>query len=243
MNKLILYRIITWATIIFSSVNQLAAQINLTDQKNEPVTFNADWISCPDVNQKEYGVYHLRKVFELPARPSQFIIHVSGDHRYRLFVNGKQVCHGPARGDLRNWKYETLDIAPFLNAGSNVLAAQLWNMGTGAPAAQISYQTGFILQGEGEAQELVNTNESWRIIRNEGYFPEVIPPSKLASYIVGSCDSVIFNKYPWGWQEQGYDDTNWKTPVKESKGKYFNDKRILIPRDIPLLEEKHHRTP
>lgn len=224
--------------ILFSSVNQLVAQINSADRKKELVTFNADWISYPDINQTEYGVYHLRKVFEMPVKPNQFIVHVSGDHRYRLFVNGKQVCHGPARGDLRNWKYETLDIAPFLHTGRNVLAAQLWNMGTGAPAAQISYQTGFILQGPGEAEKLVNTNESWRIIRNEGYFPEVIPTSKLASYIVGSCDSVVFSKYPWGWQEPDYDDSNWKTPLRETKGKYFNDKRILISRDIPFLEEK-----
>lgn len=223
---------------LLCSVNQLSAQVNQLNSKVQTVIFKADWISCPDANQKEYGVYHLRKVFELPEKPRQFVVHVSGDHRYRLFVNGKQVCHGPARGDLRNWKYETLDIAPYLKAGSNVLAAQLWNMGAGAPAAQISYQTGFILQGNSDAESLVNTNNSWRIIRNEGYFPEVIPPSKLASYIVGSCDSVVFSKYLWGWQEPGYDDTNWKKPVPESKGKYFNDKRILVPRNIPLLEEK-----
>jgi hypothetical protein len=225
-------------SVLLGLANQLMAQPDLNGENNLPVIFNADWISCPDDNPHEYGVYHLRKVFELTEKPSRFIIHVSGDHRYRLFVNGKQVCQGPARGDLRNWKYETLDIASFLNAGNNVLAAQLWNMGSGAPAAQISYQTGFILQGTGDAEKLVNTNESWRIIRNEGYFPEVIPPTQVASYIVGSCDSVVFSKYPWGWQQLGYDDSLWKKPVKESKGKYFNEKRILIPRDIPFLEEK-----
>ena len=233
---------ILFISIVLSALlglaNQLMAQTDLNGGNNHPVIFNADWISCPDENPHEYGVYHLRKVFELTEKPSRFIIHVSGDHRYRLFVNGKQVCQGPARGDLRNWKYETLDIAPFLNARSNVLAAQLWNMGSGAPAAQISYQTGFILQGTGDAEKLVNTNESWRIIRNEGYFPEVIPPTQVASYIVGSCDSVVFSKYPWGWEQPGFDDSLWKKPVRESKGKYFNEKRILIPRDIPFLEEK-----
>lgn len=225
-------------SVLLGLTNQLMAQPDLNGENNHPVIFNADWISCPDENPHEYGVYHLRKVFELTEKPSRFIIHVSGDHRYRLFVNGKQVCQGPARGDLRNWKYETLDIVSFLNAGNNVLAAQLWNMGSGAPAAQISYQTGFILQGTGDAEKLVNTNESWRIIRNEGYFPEVIPPTQVASYIVGSCDSVVFSKYPWGWEQPGFDDSLWKKPVKESKGKYFNEKRILIPRDIPFLEEK-----
>jgi hypothetical protein len=33
-------------------------------------------------------VYHFRRTFELQARPSFFVIHVTGDNRYQLFVNG-----------------------------------------------------------------------------------------------------------------------------------------------------------
>lgn len=239
MNKFLQFTLLLFYSFMLSNGNAAtnrAAEKGLPE--DSPVTFSADWISYPDINPKEYGVFHLRKVFDLAEKPSQFIIHVSGDNRYRLFVNGKQVCHGPARGDLRNWKYETLDIAQYLKVGSNVLAALLWNMGSGGPAAQISYQTGFILQGNSDAENLANTNTSWRITRNNGYFPEVIPPSKLASYIVGSCDSINFKEYPWGWEQLNFDDSNWKTPVPEKKARYFNEKRILVPRNIPLLEEK-----
>ncbi|ACU06167.1 alpha-L-rhamnosidase C-terminal domain-containing protein [Pedobacter heparinus] len=201
-------------------------------------SFDADWISCPDVNLKSYGVFHMRKVFELTSRPKQFVVHVSGDQRYRLFANGTPVCFGPARGDLRNWNYETIDIAPYLKTGKNVLAVQLWNMGSGAPAAQLTYQTGFILQGNSNAEQMVNTNNSWRIIQNKGYFPEPFPPSRLASYIVGSCDSVVFKNYPFGWQNINYDDKSWLSPVSETKPRYYTEKRSLIPRSIPMMEEK-----
>ena len=199
---------------------------------------NADWISCPEVNLQAYGVYHLRKTFGLPDKPRQFIIYVSGDQRYRLFVNGVPVCFGPARGDLRNWNYETIDVAPYLKAGKNVLAAQVWNMGSGAPAAQVTAQTGFFLQGSSAADSMVNTNKSWRVIRNESYFPEPFPSSRLASYIVGSCDSVNFEKYPLGWQNADYNDENWLVPVSEAKERYYIDKRTLKPRSIPMMEEK-----
>lgn len=199
--------------------------------------WNADWISCPGVNLKEYGVYHLRKTFDLTTKPRAFVIHVSGDQRYRLFVNGNPVCFGPARGDLRNWNYETIDIAPWLTVGKNVLAAQLWHMGGGAPAAQVSAQTGFVLQGNSDAEKQVNTDNTWRVIKNEGNFAEPFPSSRLASYIVGSCDSVVFKNYPFNWQNPNYDDSKWLTPVSEAKARYYTEKRIMKPRSIPMMEE------
>src|ERR1700722_14206592 len=63
----------------------------------------ASWISCPGVSQRAYGVYHFRKTFVLGTVPGRFVVHLSADNRYRLFVNGKGVCFGPARSDLAHW--------------------------------------------------------------------------------------------------------------------------------------------
>ena len=41
-----------------------------------------------------YGVYHFRKSFDLEVVPSRFIVHVSADNRYKLYVNGKLVSLG-----------------------------------------------------------------------------------------------------------------------------------------------------
>jgi alpha-L-rhamnosidase len=201
------------------------------------IALNADWISCPGTDVKAYGVFHLRKTFQLQMQPAHFVVHLSGDQRYRLFVNGRPACFGPARGDLRNWNYETIDIAPYLTTGKNVLAVQLWNMGKGAPAAQVSYQTGFVMQGNSVAESAVNTNATWRIIKNEGYFEEPFPASRLASYIVGSCDSVVYKNYPFNWQNKDYDDSDWLTPIAEVKERYYNEHRVLKPRNIPMMEE------
>jgi hypothetical protein len=87
----------------------------------------ANWIAVPDAPARDYGVYHFRRTFDLPAKPSCFILRVSADNRYKLYVNGRQAALGPARGDLLNWRYETVDIAGDLRAGKNVLAAAVWN--------------------------------------------------------------------------------------------------------------------
>jgi hypothetical protein len=163
--------------------------------------WSARWITCPAAPQREYGVYHFRKEISVETVPANFVVHVTADNRYRLFVNGVAVSSGPARGDLYNWYYATLNIAPFLHPGKNTIAALVWNMGTLAPVAQISQQTGFLLQGNTEIEKSVNTNASWKVLNNEAYHPcSVDNASRLRTYmVIGPGDSVQADKYPWGW--------------------------------------------
>lgn len=117
--------------------------------------WKAQWITGPgkpinrftagsDLSLKEYGVVKFRKTIELSGKPTSFIVHVSADNRYKLFVNGKQIAQGPARGDLYFWNFETLNLAPYLEAGRNTVAAVVWNDGRLKPEAQISFLTSFI---------------------------------------------------------------------------------------------------
>jgi alpha-L-rhamnosidase len=120
---------------------------------------------------KDYGIYHFRKSIDLPTKPAKFVIHVSADNRYKLYVNDKLVSMGPARGDTYYWNFETIDIAPYLQAGKNTVAALVWNEGDYRPEAQISERTAFILQGDTEKEEALNTNDTWKSIRNKAYQP------------------------------------------------------------------------
>ena len=130
-------------------------------------SFTARWITDPAGPQFEYGVHHFRKTFDLPAKPARFVVHATADNRYQLFVNGQRVSWGPARGDLFHWRYETVDIASRLRAGKNVLAAVVWNFGPDAPLAQITEQTGFLLQGDTQDEAMVNTGQTpWKCARD-----------------------------------------------------------------------------
>ena len=50
----------------------------------------APWIFSPSAGGNDFGVFHFRRVFELSAKPATFVVHVSADNRYRLFVNGER---------------------------------------------------------------------------------------------------------------------------------------------------------
>src|SRR5574344_27955 len=111
----------------------LSAQIHLPAYQQTLINpallegyWSAHWIGVPSANLRDYGVYHFRKTIQLETVPSTYVIHVSADNRYKLFVNDSLVSLGPCRGDLNNWNFETVDIAPFLKAGQNNLAAIVW---------------------------------------------------------------------------------------------------------------------
>ena len=157
------------------------------------------WIAPPDTPGDAYGVFHFRRTFELPSRPERFIVHVSGDNRYRLFVNGRQVSSGPERSDLMHWRYETLDLAPHLRAGKNVVAALVWNWGAHRPVAQFSRRTAFLMQADTEREVVANTGREWKVLRNPGYEPiPVVGPAAGGYYAAPPGESVDGSRFPVG---------------------------------------------
>jgi hypothetical protein len=210
--------------------------------KNWPAT----WIAVPGAPENEYGVYHFRKTFELSNKPGKFVVHVSADNRYKLFVNGELVSLGPARSDTYNWAFETVDIAPQLQSGKNTIAAVVWNFAQYAPVAQMSLnKTGFILQGNGPTEQMVNTNQTWKGICNEGYSPVI---ADLKTYfVVGPGDKIEAAKYPWGWEQLKFDDSSWSAvrQIISGGGKGSRDYPAwqLTPRSIPMQELSDERIP
>jgi len=176
---------------------------------------DAPWISYPTASVTDYGVYHFRKAFDLEKVPAEFVIHVSADNRYHLFVNGERVCYGPAKGDLKTYKYDVVDIAPFLRKGKNQLAALVYNAGKDKPMALLSAQTAFLLRPADNAYGEITTGSEWKTFKNPAYEPvsyyEMLFEHRwfYGYYACGPGDKLDAAKYPWGWEAAGFDDTEW----------------------------------
>ncbi|NWG12607.1 MAG: hypothetical protein HXY20_03635 [Acidobacteria bacterium] len=209
--------------------------------------WRASWIAPEAAHPFDFGVYHFRRAFELSAKPASYVIHVTGDNRYQLFVNGRRVVWGPARGDLFHWRFETIDIAPYLRAGRNVLAAVVWNYSQLAPMAQITHQTGFLVQGDTESERDADTNPAWRAIRNAAYTPLPVTHAEMRGYfVVGPGEQVDGTAYPWGWEQESFDDSLWPAArvlvyASAREARDSHSPWMLVPRDIPFMEETPQR--
>jgi hypothetical protein len=211
----------------------------------------AKWIAPARVPGDSFTVFHARRSFTLDKEPVRFVVHVSADNRYRLYVNGSHVSSGPQRSDVTHWRYETIDLAHRLHVGRNVIAAVVWNWGAARPVAQYSHRTGFLVQGDSPAESLVNTDSAWKILVDSAYAPIAITSASMGNYFAAAPgDSIDGARYPWGWESVQYDDAAWIAPaivgdVKRHAmppGDYGEVSGWqLEPRSIPPMEERVQR--
>lgn len=225
--------------LCLSSPRSVTAQtINpklLTDQ------WKAYWIAAPNQPARDYGVYHFQKSVDMPTQPAKFVIHISADNRYKLYVNHQLVSLGPARGDMYYWNYETVDIAKYLIGGKNTIAAVVWNDGETRPEAQISERTAFILQGDTEKEWAFNTNNSWKCIRDNAYKP-LTGIGYSTYYVAGPGELLDLQQTVKNWQDN---DGGWEDAKLVDRGnpKGFKNASgwMLVPSSLPQMELKQQR--
>jgi alpha-L-rhamnosidase len=220
-----------------------------------PVRWQAQWIMHPEVAPQSHAMVLFRKTFEVNEKPDNFLIHLSADNHYRFFVNGEYVLRGPARGDLSHWFYESVDIAKYLQEGKNVVAAEVVNWGPNRSFSYFSQMVSFILQGNSETENIVNTlADSWKCLHNRAVYPKIVDwifdrsTIDFGLYIGNPTDSIIGNQYPWGWETADYDDSAWLPArwadvaggrgTQHAGGILYSGGKLLVPRRAPILKER-----
>lgn len=237
---------ILFLTTYFSGFSQIRLEGFNSDKINPELykrVWNASWISVPDTSENAFGVYHFRKTFHLENVPGEFIIHISADNRYKLFVNGVQISLGPARCDQFNWNFETVDIVSHLKTGKNTLAALVWDYGNLKPIAQMSFgKTELIIQGNSHTEGVVNTDDSWVCAKSSAYNHWESEEPAIGYYVAGPGELFDSRKHLWKWETSDYDDSAWLPAVVglqgATKGGIDYPGRNLVPTPIPPMEKK-----
>lgn len=206
--------------------------------------WTAHWITCPDAPQRDAVVFHARKVLELNAVPRHFLVHVSADNQFLLYVNQQRAGSGPARSDGAHWRFETYDLAPLLHPGRNVIAATVWNFGAQAAIAQMSDRAGFLLQGDTATERVADTNENWETEPEMAIAPLSASPDFPQHFYYAAepplrMDAAAFD---WSWNADPRDNPNqrWKKAAIISKagprGVRFQDTNWqLVPDPLPPM--------
>ena len=211
-----------WRVICAAGVILVAAASGQSQLPSElkAQLWPAKWITSDDAPARDEAVLYFRKHVELASAPRRYVVNVSADNRFVLYVNGQRAGIGPARSDLAHWHYETFDVAPLLKSGDNVFAAVVWNFGAGSALAQISDRTAFLLGGASEAENAVNTGTDWDVAV-ENSIRTLPKPQELGGYYYAAepCLRIDGAKYAWGWNSGGTaPGLEWKRAVAIGSG-------------------------
>jgi alpha-L-rhamnosidase len=124
------------------------------------ITTGGPWATMPVVL-----AFRLRLTLD---RPTDWTLHVSGDQRYDLWINGQWVGAGPERGDFNHWFFESYRLRA--EPGDHCITARVWFAGDDAPIALMGRGPAFVLAGEGEALDAVTTGRAaWQARALRGY--------------------------------------------------------------------------
>ena len=202
----------------------------------------ASWIAAANVPGGLPGVFYFRREITLPSVPAHFWVHVSADNRYLLHVNGKYAAEGPARGDLFHWRFETVDLASMLQPGKNVLAAVVWNFGEVAPVAQMSNRTGFLMQGDSEAEASVNTGKNWQVRQEKGRAP-LGHQGAHGYYAAGPAETIDGRLLDWSRDQPQAAASGWEAPrllgpAATREGQDAPTRWELVQDSLPAMEHR-----
>src|ERR1700689_215369 len=226
----------------------LAGALSRVGFAAEPL-WKASWITHPTAPLREPIVLHFRRTLQLDSKPARFVVHVSADNRFILYVNGHRVGDGPARGDLAHWRYETFDLAPFLTVGANLVTAPVWNFGIYAPPAQITDRTAFLLQGDGELEADVSTPKGWMVATEPGRIAVPRTQGGTNEYMAnGPGEELNAASYDWEWNAPADASSAWVAagdPMRENiypsaaraglVGEQVDNYWQLVPDELPPM--------
>jgi alpha-L-rhamnosidase len=182
--------------------------------------WHASWVTHPTAPLREPLVLHFRRFVSLAATPSSYIVRVSADNRFVLYVNGQRVGDGPARGDLTHWRYERFDLASHLRPGKNLITATVWNWGIFAPIAQMSDRTAFLLESEATGADSISTPEEWQVETESCHSALNRSSVTQRSYMAaGPGEEVNAAECDWNWNTAADESSNWvavASPMRDS---------------------------
>ena len=214
-----------------------------------PPFSQAKWLWTTDPSHPDYTVCRFRAAFEV-VEAQALHLQVSADSRYLLFFDGEQIGRGPARSDIRHYVYET-HVVPAAPGPHTLAALVLAYRGAHGPVAEMHEQGAFVLEAQTETGEVVCATgaSAWRVQADTAYRPAPIT-RRDGYYAIGAAEAVNGGLIPRGWEQPGFDDSGWETPVtvcaayeRERPGDLADlaGRWRLTPRDIPPLREEARR--
>ena len=173
----------------------------------------ANWIWRSVDGQSYNDVVVTRRSVQINGDLNHALVSITADSYYRLIVNGKWVCDGPARGWPEHYYYDRVDITDYLKQGDNEVRIIACYYGVGHFHG-IPQRPGILaqidLQYSDASNERIVTDSGWQIAKSNAWHsntPKIscqMSPNEF--YLASNEDDLSFedavvicgaNEGPW----------------------------------------------
>jgi hypothetical protein len=203
---------------------------------DEPLAFppTAAWIGSShafDLHEA-YLCFRSPRGWNLKRKPASAELFITADSRYKLWANGRFVARGPARCWPHAQAVDRLDLTPYLVAGSNTLAVQVYQPGYSHFAYVHRANAGLLAHLICDGETALVTDAAWQTWRDPSF--EALVP-RLSIYQAGVEDRDLHQARDW--MAPIYDASAWPA-ARIAAAVGAAPWTELEPRKLPLLVER-----
>lgn len=184
-----------------------------TPEEQFPLSLGLPGADRPS-GQEAHGLF--RKTFRLEAVPERAPARITADSRYVLYANGRELFRGPIRSQPRRLHYDLFDLAPYLQAGENVLAVYVKYFGQpksywmpAAPNSVLGKTGVLVFEADLGAAGWLVSDESWRARKSDAWSDAGLHGSEFVGGGGIPVELLDARKLPAGWRDGDFDDRDW----------------------------------
>ena len=161
--------------------------------------WRARWISKSQSNSGSNEWIAFRKRVKLDKVPQRLPARIAADTKYWLWINGELAVYegglkrGPAPGD---GYVDTVDIAPWLRPGENLISILVWHLGRNGFSHLDSGMAALLFEAIGDGVEILS-DKTWEASVHHGY--QTAPGPKPNYRLPESNVRFDARAYPFDW--------------------------------------------
>ncbi|MBQ2222113.1 MAG: glycoside hydrolase, partial [Bacteroidales bacterium] len=161
--------------------------------------WRARWISKSQSNSGSNEWIAFRKRINLDKVPQRLPARIAADTKYWLWINGELAVYegglkrGPAPGD---GYVDTVDIAPWLRPGENLISILVWHLGRNGFSHLDSGMAALLFEAEADGVEILS-DKTWEASVHHGY--QTAPGPKPNYRLPESNVRFDARAYPFDW--------------------------------------------
>ena len=152
--------------------------------------------------------------------------YITADDYYKLYINGRFVCQGPAPAYHLNYNYNTVDVTEYLCEGENTVAVHTYYQGLINRVWQSGdMRHGLLMDIEADGECAVSSDESFLCHRHTAY-----SACGISGYQTQFMERYDSRAAEVGFYKTDFDDSAWKKAMLCANADY-----TLVPQSSKML--------